>query len=72
MKPKEALVIAREWHNPTVHVWVSDETLGVSIPIDDYLIAMAMELGDPTLLEKIKAAHLRVAASAKKYVARVI
>jgi hypothetical protein len=33
---------------------------------------MAMELGDPTLLEKIKAAHLRVAASAKKYVARVI
>ena len=72
MKPKQAFVIAREWHNPTLHVWVSDETVGLKMPIEDYLLALTKELGEPLLEEKIKAAHERVAASAKKYVARVI
>ena len=75
----QKLVIAREWSHPEIHVWISDESIGMRMGVQDYLIALVEEVGNPTLLltkaqllEKLKAANNTVTASVKGYSKAVV
>lgn len=64
---REVVTISRHWDNPTIKVWVNREEIGLQVGIDDYLAALAREIGNPAtmltqaqLLARIRAAAERV------------
>lgn len=79
IEEKQTLVIAREWTNPQIHVWISEETIGMRMSAEDYLKALAEEIGNPTmlvtkaaLLEKLQQANSRIISSMKNYSTSVV
>lgn len=47
---REVVTISRHWDNPAIKVWVNHEQIGLQIAIDDYLTALAAEIGNPTTM----------------------
>lgn len=58
--------ISREWHNPTIRIVVTDDSIGISMPLDDFILAMNEEYGNPaaTITRAQHLAKLRAAADA--------
>lgn len=64
---REVITISRHWDNPAIKVWVNHEHIGLQVGIDDYLVALAAEIGNPAivltraqLLTRMRAAAERV------------
>jgi hypothetical protein len=50
MDSKSVVTVSRKWHEPQIRVWVSQEEIGMSMWLDDYLKALAKEVGNPATL----------------------
>lgn len=75
----EQVTITREWHSPEITTKVCNKEISLSITLDDYLIALAYELGSPaflfsknTLLNKMKQASEDVITAIKKESIKVV
>jgi hypothetical protein len=76
---KSVYVVAREWNNPQIHVFVSNEVIGMKMPLSDYLDALVEQIGNPALImtqnqlkTKLQVAAAEVEATVKKYSTAVI
>ena len=47
---KAIVTIIRKWNNPTIHVWASDEEIGMQMDLIDFVKALAAEVGSPTMV----------------------
>ena len=63
---KHAIVISRDWHNPTIKIDVTEEGISIGMSLADFLAAIAEEYGNParTITKSQHLARLRVAADA--------
>ena len=50
ISPKETVTITRFWHEPKIHHEITVEKIAIGITLEDYLLALAEEVGNPTLL----------------------
>lgn len=66
MANSKHVVISRDWHNPTIKIVVTDDSIGISMPLDDFILAVSEEYGNPaaTLTKAKHLAGLRAAAAA--------
>jgi hypothetical protein len=72
------VAISRLWGAPKIHVWADKYSIGMRIPMDDYLVALAKEMSNPAfvftrkqLLASLRKASLIVEAGVKQTSARV-
>ena len=54
----EKVIVSRKWKQPEVTTFVDVEQVGSSITLDDYLISLTEEIGNPTMIVS-KAALLK-------------
>lgn len=47
---KSLVTISRKWHEPYVRVDVTDTGIGTTVTLEDFVIAMARELGAPEII----------------------
>ena len=47
---KNTLVISRHWDNPKINVLVTTKGIQIETSLDDFLVALAKEMGNPTML----------------------
>ena len=47
---KSTVVISRHWDKPQINVFVTVAGIQIETAIDDYLTALAAEIGNPTML----------------------
>lgn len=76
---KHAVRISRDWHNPTIKIDITNESIGVSMALSDFLTAVATEIGNPIaiatraqLAKKLTAAVLTVTESMKRETTAVV
>ena len=50
MEDRTIVVVSRKWDNPSISITVTNEGLGISMSLDDFVNALASESGNPTLL----------------------
>jgi hypothetical protein len=79
MDEKHSVVISREWNNPKILISVSSESIGIKMSLEDFLLAVHTEMGNPTflvtkaaLLEKLTLASDKVCAEMKSLTSKVI
>lgn len=53
---KTKIVTSRQWNNPNINTFVSEDEVGASMDLTDFITALLHELGDP---QKIKEQDLR-------------
>jgi hypothetical protein len=68
---KTVITIGRKWNNPRIMVWVTDEEIGLGLSLDDFLIALAAEIGNPATLLTSAQMLRRIQASAKSVIETV-
>lgn len=44
------VVISRHWNNPTISYSIAREGIEINMDIDEYLLAMVEEIGNPAIL----------------------
>jgi hypothetical protein len=73
MESKSVVTVCRKWNSPNILVWVNDEEIGMGMKLDDFIIGLAAEMGNPTfmvtaaqLLSRMKAAQLVVEGKMKE------
>lgn len=49
-KTETKLVIRRQWNNPVIEVYISKDDIGLKMSLNDFLHALAEEVGNPTFL----------------------
>ena len=54
----EKVIVSRKWKQPEITTFVDVEQVGSSISLDDYLISLTEEIGNPTMIVS-KAALLK-------------
>lgn len=66
------VVVSRKWGSPEITAFVSKEDVGASIRLEDFVKALAAEIGSPVLLvtktgleKALLAAHAAVVAEMK-------
>lgn len=47
---KDVVVISREWHNPNIRMVVNPKGINISMSVDDFIMALAEEVGSPTMI----------------------
>jgi len=47
---RSTVTVSRLWGNPEIFVWVDALSLGMRISLDDFIVALAKEMGNPTLM----------------------
>lgn len=47
---RSVVTVSRKWSQPNILVWVTNEEIGMGMKLDDYLVALCEEIGNPTLL----------------------
>lgn len=74
-----AVIIKREWADAQISITVTSTGIGISIPMDEFMVACGIEMGNPLLLmtnaqlvAKLKAAAERVIDGAKDETKRVM
>ena len=84
MESKKVVTKSRKWNNPNILAWVNDEEVGVAMKLDDFIVALAHEIGDIKLgmltrtltqaeiLAKIQAASVAVEAEMHKKSSTVV
>ena len=50
MIDKDVVVISREWANPEIRIQVNANGIALGISLDDFMAAVADEVGNPTLM----------------------
>lgn len=50
MDSKSVVTVSRKWNEPNIIVWVNNEGIGMGMKLDDYLVALSEEIGNPLLL----------------------
>lgn len=72
MKKGTHVRISKNWHKPEITLEVTDTELEISMPLSDFIKALAVEVGRPIgiltttqLLEKLEAAAAAVTLSMK-------
>jgi hypothetical protein len=43
-------VVSRQWHQPQIDVGVSESGIRIVMPMDDYIQALATEIGSPAMI----------------------
>lgn len=59
-----AVVITREWHNPEITITVDDRSIGISQTLEDFLKALAAEIGNPAAIFSRSALEKRLIEAA--------
>lgn len=64
MSVRSAVTVSRHWDSPVIKVSVSHEKIEMELGLDDYLVALAAEIGNPAtmLTQAALLARMRVAA----------
>ena len=50
MIDRDVVVISREWSKPEIKIQVNSNGIALAISLDDFVTALAAEVGSPTLL----------------------
>jgi len=50
MESKSVVTVSKRWNNPNILVWVHDEGIGMGMKLDDFIIGLAAEVGNPALI----------------------
>ena len=45
---KSKITISKHWNSPQIHVWVTDEEIGLQMDMEDFRKALKLELGNLT------------------------
>lgn len=70
---KRVVIVGRQWHRPEITVIVTDEKIGVQMTLDDFMKAVAAEIGaDQDLQNKLQAAGQTVVGGMKQETTRVM
>lgn len=79
MKPGTTVVVSRRWNNPTITIDVTADEIAIAMPIEQFLEAAALEVGNPVgiltggqLRNKLLAAAEVVIDAMKQETRRVI
>ena len=50
MDAQSTVVVSRKWHEPAIRAWVSQQEIGMSMWLEDYIKSLAAEIGNPALI----------------------
>lgn len=72
MKPNKLVTVSRKWNNPQIYINVTSEEIELSMSLDDFIVALADEIGsvaltvrDATFRKKLNEAATRVVSGIK-------
>lgn len=57
---KKQVVVSRKWDNPNIEVSVCDIEIGIRISLDDFINALAIEVGNPTFVMTVNGLKSRL------------
>lgn len=62
---KTVVFVSRLWENPEIKIEVTDKAIGLSVNLEDFLVALGKEVGNPTFLitQQMLAGKLKSAAA---------
>lgn len=63
---KTTLTISRKWHMPQIETSVSNESISLKCDLDDFIEAVAQELGPVTWVFSDKAFRLKLDAAVER------
>lgn len=69
--PKTVVVVSRYWDNPDIQVTVTDRGIGIEMLIEDYVAALAAEMGNPTTLVTRAQLKERMLAAASEVIRKM-
>ena len=67
---KQLVTVSRKWHEPFIRVDVTSVGIGITMSLEDFLIAMAIELSAPT--EVLLTAGQQVVNGMKKETSKIV
>ena len=47
---RSKIVTSRKWHTPDIETFLTNDEVGASMPVDDFIQALVEEVGNPTML----------------------
>lgn len=47
---KSVTIVSRKWNNPTIEAFMTIEEIGAVMSVDDVLVSMVEEMGNPTMM----------------------
>lgn len=47
---RAVVVVGRKWNNPEIEISVTEEEIAIKMSLKDFLHALSIEMGNPTLL----------------------
>ena len=50
MKSNSVVIKSRKWNSPNIIAWVNNEGIGMGMSLDDFLVALSEEIGNPTFV----------------------
>lgn len=63
---KRAVVVSRQWNNPAIEMWVSDEEIGIQMSLSEFWDSIVEEMGNPTLIVSKAQLRARLEAAANQ------
>lgn len=63
------VIIGRRWDNPNITVDVTTDAIGISMPLADFIHALSIEAGNPTMLLTVSALEKKLIQAADEVVA---
>jgi hypothetical protein len=68
-KSKTTVLVGRKWHEPEISISVGTEGIGISLSLEDFLKALAQEVGNPSFVVTIKGLEKRLLSASEAVVA---
>lgn len=67
----EKIVVSRKWNSPNIELFLDSDEIGIKISVVDFLDALVIEVGNPTLLVTKNALRLKLEDATNKIVAEM-
>ena len=71
MKPNKLVTVSRKWNNPQIHINITNDEIALSIALDDFLVALADEIGSVALTVRDATFRKKLAEAAERVVSGV-
>lgn len=50
----KTITILRKWNNPTIQIQVTSEAIGLTMSLDDFIVALADEAAEPLVRQAVQ------------------
>ena len=71
MKPSKLVTVSRKWNNPQIYIDITNEGIELSMSLDDFVVALADEVGSIALTVRDATFRKKLADAAERVVSGI-